>query len=112
MVPTWNHLTLNIRGHLVVHREPEWVRDVVTRLTAKFEQPFARPWTVADARPAFIDGQLRAIVGMELRISRIEAKAKYSQNRPEQDIAGVIAGLYAVGDHAGASDVARFNGRA
>jgi transcriptional regulator len=56
------------------------------------------PWSVDDAPRAFIEGQLRAIVGLELQITRIEAKAKLSQNRPVGDIAGIVDGLAARGD--------------
>jgi transcriptional regulator len=38
---------------------------------------------------------LRAIVGFELPISRLEGKRKLSQNRSAEDIAGVQAGLAA-----------------
>jgi transcriptional regulator len=62
---------------------------------------------VDDAPPAFIAGQLRAIVGIELAITRIEAKAKLSQNRPQADIDGVIEGLRAEGAERTAADVAR-----
>lgn len=110
VVPTWNHLTLNIYGELVVHDDVEWLRGLVTRLTQKYEAPFAEQWQVSDAPSKFIDGQLRAIVGMELRIERIEAKAKYSQNRPEADVRGVVDGLRSVGDFDGAGDVAHANG--
>ncbi len=58
-----------------------------------------------DAPPPFIAGQLRAIVGVELAITRIEAKAKLSQNRPQADIDGVIAGLRAEGRDQNADDV-------
>ena len=60
-----------------------------------------------DAPPRFIAGQLRAIVGVELAITRIEAKAKLSQNRPQADIEGVIAGLRAEGLDQNADDVER-----
>jgi transcriptional regulator len=53
---------------------------------------------VDDAPRPFIEGQLRAIVGVELEITRIEAKAKLSQNRPPADVEGVIAGLRELGD--------------
>jgi len=55
-------------------------------------------WSVDDAPASFVAGQLRAIVGVELVISRVEAKAKLSQNRPAADIDGVITGLEARGD--------------
>jgi transcriptional regulator len=48
---------------------------------------------VTDAPPAFIDGQLRGIVGVELTVTRVEAKAKLSQNRGAADRAGAIEGL-------------------
>ena len=111
VVPTWNHLTLNLTAELVVHDDVDWVGDLVTRLTAKYEEPFDPRWTPDDAPPAFIAGQLRAIVGVELRITAVEAKAKFSQNRSDADRDGVRAGLRAVGDIDGVSDLARFNPR-
>jgi transcriptional regulator len=68
------------------------------------------PWSVDDAPRAFIEGQLRAIVGLELQITRIEAKAKLSQNRPVGDIAGIVAGLSARGDNPSALAVKHANG--
>ena len=78
-------------------------------LTAKHEAGNEHPWSVDDAPRTFIDGQLRAIVGIELEITRIEAKAKLSQNRPESDVAGVIAGLRERGDAVIADEVALAN---
>ena len=115
VVPTWNYLTAHVYGQLLVHDDPTWVEDVVRRLTAKHEAarlaaPGQRmPWSVDDAPRAFIEGQLRAIVGLELRITRIEAKAKLSQNRPEGDIAGIVAGLTARGDERNAAAVEHAN---
>ena len=105
VVPTWNYLTAHVYGELVVHDEPAWLEHVVRRLTAKFEAGSADPWSVDDAPPAFVAGQLRAIVGVEVRITRIEAKAKLSQNRPAADRAGVVAGLTERGDLASADAV-------
>jgi transcriptional regulator len=104
VVPTWNYLTAHVYGQLVVHDDPGWVEDLVRRLTAKHEAARLAspgqhmPWSVDDAPRAFIEGQLRAIVGLELQITRIEAKAKLSQNRPVGDIAGIVNGLAARGD--------------
>jgi transcriptional regulator len=93
MVPTWNYVSVHFTGPLTVHRDPEWLRDVVTRLTRRYEDSRPRPWAVADAPPEFIDGQLRAIVGVELTISTVEAKYKLSQNRNADDQAGALEGL-------------------
>lgn len=115
VVPTWNYVTAHVYGQLMVHDDPAWVEDVVRRLTAKHEAARtaspgqASAWSVDDAPRTFIEGQLRAIVGLELRITRIEAKAKLSQNRPAADIAGVMAGLAARGDDRSAEAVQRAN---
>ncbi len=109
VVPTWNHVTLNLTCDLLVHDDPAWVLDQVTRMTAKYEEPFDPRWSPDDAPPAYLAGQLRAIVGVELRITSIEAKAKFNQNRSAADRAGVVAGLRSVGDLDGVSDLARFN---
>src|SRR6202453_1796527 len=115
VVPTWNYVTAHVYGRLVVHDDPDWVEGVVRRLTAKHEaarltspgQPPA--WSVDDAPRVFIEGQLRAIVGLELQITRIEAKNKLSQNRPVGDIAGIEARLAARGDTRSAEAVEEAN---
>jgi transcriptional regulator len=115
VVPTWNYVTAHVYGQLAVHDDPAWVEDVVRRLTAKHEaarteSPGQAPaWSVDDAPRKFIEGQLRAIVGLELRITRIEAKAKLSQNRPATDIPGIVAGLAARGDDRNAEAVQHAN---
>ena len=88
-----------------MHDDQIWVEHLVRRLTERHEANRPAPWSVDDAPPRFVRGQLRAIVGVELKISRVEAKAKLSQNRPAADIDGVIAGLTASGDAASASAV-------
>jgi transcriptional regulator len=115
VVPTWNYVTAHVYGRLVVHDDPGWVENLVRRLTAKHEAARAEspgqapPWSVDDAPRPFVEGQLRAIVGVELQITRIQAKAKLSQNRPAADIAGVVAGLTARGLGRSAAAVARAN---
>lgn len=105
VVPTWNYVTAHVYGELVVHDDPLWVREVVERLTDKHEAHRPRPWQVSDAPDAFVAGQLLAIVGVELRISRIEAKAKLSQNRSAADIDGVIRDSLDAGDERMAEQV-------
>ncbi|MDX6660382.1 MAG: transcriptional regulator [Solirubrobacteraceae bacterium] len=106
VVPTWNYVTAHVHGRLVVHDDAGFVEDVVRRLTAKHEADHEQPWSPDDSPPAFFAGQLKAIVGVELVISRIEAKVKMSQNRPPADVEGVIAGLTARGETAVADAVA------
>lgn len=105
VVPTWNYVTAHVYGQFIVHDDPVWTEDLVRRLTTKHEAYRDHPWSVDDAPRPFIEGQLRAIVGVELLISRIEAKAKLSQNRPPADVEGVIAGLRERGDSESADAV-------
>ena len=107
VVPTWNYVTAHVYGRFVVHDDPVWTEDLVRRLTTKHEAYRDHPWSVDDAPRPFIEGQLRAIVGVELEITRIEAKVKLSQNRPAADVDGVIAGLRARGDEESADAVER-----
>jgi transcriptional regulator len=93
VVPTWNYETVHLTGMVTFHQDVEWLRWLVTRLTERHEGGRAHPWAVTDAPPEYIDGQLRAIVGVELAVTSVEAKQKLSQNRSELDRAGVVAGL-------------------
>ena len=107
VVPTWNYSTAHVYGNLVIHDDPGWLGNQVRRLTDLHEAGSDRPWTVEDAPEPYISGQLRAIVGVELLITRIEAKTKLSQNRSDADRDGVVKGLTARGQAESAADVAR-----
>ena len=93
VVPTWNYEILNVYGRLVIHDDPDWLLRLVTALTERHEAGRPEPWQVTDAPAEFTQSQLRGIVGIELAIAKVEGKAKMSQNQPEGNRAGVIAGL-------------------
>lgn len=93
VVPTWNYSAVHLSGTLTVHTENEWLSNAVTDLTNTHEGGRAHPWHVTDAPEAYVEGQLRGIVGIELTVTRVEGKAKLSQNRSEADRRGVVDGL-------------------
>jgi transcriptional regulator len=105
VVPTWNYAVVHAYGRLVVHDDAAWTHDLVTRLTNEMEAPAAAPWSIDDAPTDYIERNVKAIVGIELQISRIEAKWKLSQNQPEREAAGVLDGLAST-DEPGAQRVA------
>ena len=100
VVPTWNYSAIHAYGTLSFFDDPERLRTLVTRLTDLHEASFPTPWKVTDAPAIYIDSQLKAIVGFELPISRIEGKRKFNQNRSTADQAGVIQGLRSLNDPA------------
>ena len=83
----------HIYGELSIHDDVEWLRAAVSELTDSFEQTRSQPWKVSDAPEDYVAGQLRAIVGVELKVSRLEVSFKMSQNKTKADLDGVIAGL-------------------
>ena len=92
VVPTWNYLAIHAYGTLSFFDDPEELRAHVGRMTDTHETPRAAPWAVSDAPANFVD-QSQGIVGFMLRITKLEGKWKMSQNRPAQDVAGVLEGL-------------------
>jgi transcriptional regulator len=98
VVPTWNYAAIHAYGRLTFHEDPEWLRTMVTDLTKRHEASFPAPWQVTDAPPVYIDSQLKAIVGFEFLILRLEGKQKFNQNRSLEDRLGVIEGLRSLGE--------------
>lgn len=98
VVPTWNYTAVELTGTVRVHRDSDWLRHAVTELTRLQEADREQPWAVTDAPEAFVTGQLRGIVGIEVTVTGVTGKAKLSQNRSAADQAGVISGLEAEPD--------------
>jgi transcriptional regulator len=101
VVPTWNYSAVHLTGRVTTHHDEGWLRDLVGRLTERHEHGRDDPWAVDDAPADYVRKQLRAIVGVELAVEKVEAKAKLSQNRSDADRAGVIRGLEHEGGAAG-----------
>ncbi|MDG6983771.1 MAG: FMN-binding negative transcriptional regulator [Nitrososphaerota archaeon] len=95
MVPTWNYIAVHARGPVSFFTDERRLREQVTRLTEKFEGPSGSPWRVSDAPTGYIDRELKAIVGFEVRVTSLEGKWKLGQNRPPGDRKGAAAGLRA-----------------
>ncbi len=95
VVPTWNYVTVQAHGRITLRHEPDWLVPHVARLVERHEAGRPDPWSIDDAPEGYVETQARAIVGLELRITRLEAKAKLSQNRSAADVAGAIEGLEA-----------------
>jgi transcriptional regulator len=93
VVPTWNYAVVHAHGTLRAVDDAPWLHELVSRLTAHHEAPRPQPWAVADAPEDYVQQMLRAIVGIEIAVTRLQGKFKLSQNRSAADRAGVAAGL-------------------
>ena len=97
-VPTWNYAIVHAHGQARFIDDRDWLLQHVAALTAAQESAREQPWQVSDAPASYIEQMLRGIVGVEIRIDRIEGKWKVSQNQPEANRRGVVEGLLRQGD--------------
>jgi transcriptional regulator len=97
-VPTWNYADVHAYGAVRLIDDAEWLGEFVLRLSQRHETGGERPWRMADQPAAYIAGMLKGIVGLDIRVNRLEGKFKLSQNRPATDRPGIIAALEARGD--------------
>jgi transcriptional regulator len=89
VVPTYNYAVVHAHGVLRAIEDPARILALLERLTARHESPRAAPWSVGDAPAEYIATMLRAIVGIEIPLGRLQGKWKLSQNRPPADQAAV-----------------------
>jgi len=97
-VPTWNYEVVHVHGRLTLMDEEKFVRGIVARLTRVHEVTEPRPWKMGDSPPEYIDQMLKAVVGIQVEITRIEGKAKLSQNREARDRLNAADTLLARGE--------------
>lgn len=95
VVPTYNYAVIHLYGRLSFSHDASIKRRIVEDLTQTMEQSRDSSWRVSDAPAEYIEKMIHAIVGLELTITRIQAKWKVSQNRDVTDRTGVSKGLSA-----------------
>ena len=93
VVPTWNYSVAHVYGKIRVIDDPDWVLSQLQALTNLNEKQRAEPWAVSDAPDEFIATQLKALVGLELIATRIDAKTKASQNQPQANQTSVLQAM-------------------
>jgi transcriptional regulator len=82
-VPTWNYAVVHVHGKARLMDEAE-LHDLLMRLSASYEAPNAKPWRMSELPADYVSMMLKAIVGFEIGIERLEGKFKLSQNRPAE----------------------------
>jgi transcriptional regulator len=98
VVPTWNYEVVHVHGRLEAIDDRAWLHALLTEVTAMHEAGEATPWTPAEPPADYLDGMMKAIVGIRIGITSIVGKFKLSQNQPEANRASLVAALTAKGD--------------
>ena len=106
-VPTWNYEVVHAHGKMTVHDDEKFLRGVVGRLTKTHEAMEPKPWKMSDAPQDYMDAMLNAIVGIQITITRLEGKAKLSQNREPRDLHGAAEALTSLGKNGLADNMKR-----
>ncbi len=93
-VPTWNYVSVEVEGPVVAMDEAGLVR-LLDDLSAQEEARLApKPaWTRSKMSPGRFESMARAIIGARLTVERLEGTTKLSQNKSDDDRAGVEAAL-------------------
>ena len=102
-VPTWNYATVHVHGKPIVTHDSEELRKMVKRLTHLHEGKIDSDWSLDEVSKKDFETDLKAIVGLEIEITRIEGKFKFNQNKSKDDQTKVIKNL----DKLGIKDVSK-----
>jgi len=94
-VPTWNYAAVHVYGRARLVNDASRLHDIVTKLAAAYEEGRPQPWSMTGLPDRYVENMLKGVAGIEIDITRIEAKHKLSQNRSTEDRTRVIAALSA-----------------
>jgi transcriptional regulator len=100
VVPTWQYLAVQARGTITFFHDRDRLHEIVRTSTQIQEARSGHPWAIEDAPLEYIDTMLKAIVGFRFEIAVLDGAWKFSQNKNEADLRGVIEGLQERGDAA------------
>ncbi|KAB2460503.1 FMN-binding negative transcriptional regulator [Bacillus sp. CH126_4D] len=78
-VSTWNYVAVHVYGELEIVEDEQELRDSLQELVHKYENPQST-YSLNDVDSNYMAGLSKGIVGFKIKISKIEGKAKLSQN--------------------------------
>lgn len=91
-VPTWNYLAVHVSGKIRLI-EGEELMDHLKSLTDTYEEGRPNGVRVETMSESYVAGQLRALVGFEIKIEEVNASAKLSQNRDDVNYHHIVEKL-------------------
>ena len=91
-MPTWNYAAVHAYGDVEFFDEPDRLKPILEGLVKKYESEREEPWPISKAAD-LMDAYMKAVVGIEIPIKRLEGKFKFNQNLSKEDQIGVIEAL-------------------
>ncbi len=90
-VPTWNYAAVHAYGQARLISDEAATFSLLEKQMQAFEKEYLEQWSglPEDYKNAMVKG----IAAFEMKVEKLEAKQKLSQNKPEQDRANVMAHL-------------------
>lgn len=114
VVPTWNYAAVQVYGRATVYFDGPETSAFLDRQLDELSQHSETaimgytgvrdrpgPWKVDDAPERYVEVMKRAIIGIEIEITRLEGKFKMSQESSKGDRAGVVEGFRSMGSELG-----------
>lgn len=106
--PTWNYMVAHVYGKPRLVTDRDELYAMLKQLVDKYEAGAVteNPYKLENLPKDFVEKEMKGIVGFQIKINRIEAKFKLSQNRRQPDYDNVIAELRQ-SDDANAREIAQ-----
>jgi transcriptional regulator len=95
-VPTWNYIAVHLYGFPRVIDGGEELRNILSRLIQRYETN--SDYRMETLPSDFVEKQMQGTMGFQIRVTRLEASFKLSQNRNDEDYANIIRHLNERGD--------------
>ncbi len=96
-IPTWNHVTAHLYGTPEILSDEENFR-ILGELVDHFEQRMPSPVSL-DIDRGYAERVAKGTVGLRIRVTRFDARAKLSQNKPPEVRERIIAALESSGPY-------------
>lgn len=90
--PTWNYSAVHVYGKISIISEKE-LRDHLKTLMQQHEKKMNQPVNYDDMSHQYIEREIKNIVGFEIKITEIQATAKYSQDKDKKNFDNITQHL-------------------
>jgi transcriptional regulator len=99
--PTWNYINVHVYGLPRVIDNQEELSELLKRLVDRQEQHNSEStrYRIESLPKDILENMMGSIIGFEIKVTKVEAAAKLSQNRSPKDYDNIIDRLNERGDH-------------